>query len=811
MRNILAILVAFSAGLLAAARPAHALDYCVNSVSDLRSKLALLQFSAGNHTIRLVQNLDYDLGTTGLTYTPNHAGSLSLLGGYTAGCAQRTINPSNTRLQGHGRYDTSIRLTLPGGGLIEGIQFTGLNGPSYRGGLQFLRASSDQAYRTLVFRHNIVNGVVGHTAFKAGYGWRWYGELRLENNLFQGNQAIFAASVANSGNAGSKLVLAHNTVYGSGSSDNAMGGLFLEAAGSPSPPVAFQNNILWANAGVDLVVAAGTSVFSDHNVIGTISGSTTLGSTTISADPMFVSPAAGNLRLQSTSPAINFGTNSVAGGLWAYDLDRNSRLVGTRPDAGAYESAVDDSGLQVVTTTADSGAGSLRQAIINANLSPVATRIKFDISTICPRVITLGSPLPDIAKDVFLDGYSEYGSMPNTSELAFNAKLCVAVRGNTTNQPTHALRVSQNSGRLRVSGIAFGNFSGSAIDLPAGSNHQIRGSQFGGSLAGSGLQLGAFGLDAVSIGPGGSGTVVGGSDLAARNVVGGSAASGIGVTGGAAPQIRNNLIGLDADGSTPAPNLYGVWLRGQNALVAGNVISGNNIAGIVIGSNQMPVASGNSVTGNRIGTYPNGTGGIGNGTGSGIAITFGATQNTVGGLAYGSNSIAFHKGPGVFLNGAGYANRIQGNSIRDNDRSLSGYPSIIFGYTPTPNDPGDSDDGSNRQQNFPELLVARLSGQQLHVEGDLDAEDDVYIVEIYAAERAAFGNNRGELGERIGYLYLTVAGGPKHFSGDFTVGTLPGQLLTAIAIRNNGDTSEPGPVIQVEPDNDRIFSDDFEL
>lgn len=41
----------------------------------------------------------------------------------------------------------------------------------------------------------------------------------------------------------------------------------------------------------------------------------------------------------------------------------------------------------LVTTTADSGAGSLRQAILDANASPGADKIHFNISGVGPHVI----------------------------------------------------------------------------------------------------------------------------------------------------------------------------------------------------------------------------------------------------------------------------------------------------------------------------------------------------------------------------------------------------------------------------------------
>ena len=60
----------------------------------------------------------------------------------------------------------------------------------------------------------------------------------------------------------------------------------------------------------------------------------------------------------------------------------------------------------VVTTTADSGNGSLRQAIVaaDANTSSTPTTIDFDIPGAYLHTISLDSPLPSITDPVIIDG-----------------------------------------------------------------------------------------------------------------------------------------------------------------------------------------------------------------------------------------------------------------------------------------------------------------------------------------------------------------------------------------------------------------------
>lgn len=61
----------------------------------------------------------------------------------------------------------------------------------------------------------------------------------------------------------------------------------------------------------------------------------------------------------------------------------------------------------MVTNTNDSGLGSLRQAILDANAASNLNYIHFDIGSSCgPRIINLASPLPQITQSVVIDGYT---------------------------------------------------------------------------------------------------------------------------------------------------------------------------------------------------------------------------------------------------------------------------------------------------------------------------------------------------------------------------------------------------------------------
>ena len=68
-----------------------------------------------------------------------------------------------------------------------------------------------------------------------------------------------------------------------------------------------------------------------------------------------------------------------------------------------------------VTTISDSGPGSLRQAMVDANASPGLDTIAFNIVGTGPHTIQPVSGLPPITEPVVIDGYTQPGARPNTN------------------------------------------------------------------------------------------------------------------------------------------------------------------------------------------------------------------------------------------------------------------------------------------------------------------------------------------------------------------------------------------------------------
>ncbi len=95
-----------------------------------------------------------------------------------------------------------------------------------------------------------------------------------------------------------------------------------------------------------------------------------------------------------------------------------------------------------VTNTNNSGAGSLRQAILDANASAGHDTIDFNIPgsgvhTILINDVSLGA-LPRITDAVSINGYSQLGSQANSLMVGSNAVLLIELRGGLTTAQANA-------------------------------------------------------------------------------------------------------------------------------------------------------------------------------------------------------------------------------------------------------------------------------------------------------------------------------------------------------------------------------------
>ena len=349
-------------------------------------------------------------------------------------------------------------------------------------------------------------------------------------------------------------------------------------------------------------------------------------------------PGGGTLAGTLTQPAVagiaTFSNLSINNAGIGYTLVASSAGVTTATSASFNISGVVSI---VVTNTNDSGAGSLRQAMLTANATPVALarQIVFDIpGPVPPYIITPLTALPIMTRPVSIDGSTQHG---------YAGAPLVLVDGSLTAPGTNGLQLTGGSSVIR--GLAIGGFSGVGILLQTGGNNQIAGNYLGTNLAGTApFDIGGDVIliqDSASNTIGGTvGTTPGGPCTGDCNVIvarsttvstSGVDIVGNGVTSGG-NQVLGNLIGINAAGSTGlgGPFSFGVFVfNAPNAVIgdgtpAGrNVISGNN-TGVGVS------AFSTTITGNYMGTNAAGTAAIVNGFGGYNNINFGI-QTTGGG------------------------------------------------------------------------------------------------------------------------------------------------------------------------------------
>ena len=116
----------------------------------------------------------------------------------------------------------------------------------------------------------------------------------------------------------------------------------------------------------------------------------------------------------------------------------------------------------VITNTNDSGVGSLRAAIEEANLSVGRQELVFEISSNGPHVITLETPLPELTEFVVIDA---------TTQAGFVDAPIIAVDGSQLTDADGF--VFRASGSL-IAGLAIYGFDGDAINLAGGSDQVVR-------------------------------------------------------------------------------------------------------------------------------------------------------------------------------------------------------------------------------------------------------------------------------------------------------------------------------------------------
>jgi CSLREA domain-containing protein len=494
----------------------------------------------------------------------------------------------------------------------------------------------------------------------------------------------------------------------------------------------------------------------------------------------------------------------------------------------------------VVNTTSDSasdncsgGACSLRAAMLAANATPAADLIEFNIPLSDPGFqpatahwlisIADGPLLPSTGPSVVIDGTSQPGAFANSNspdQGGLNGTLKIEVRGsNPIGNANYAFQLDSDSPSV-LRGLAISGYREGQVYLRGAGVHRIEGCYLGTDISGSEATLlsGSLPIGNGVVLAGNGEYVIGGTTPASRNLLSGLNLA-ISTSGSAlpAPRIQGNLIGTNAAGNAVIGNTFGMLaFRLGNALIGGtstaarNVFSGHTGAALLLRANLPGIFADTRVHGNYFGTDVSGILGLGNdyqGGGTSIEISGAGCALSFGGTAAGeTNLVAYSRSAGVAVFGCnGLASAL--NHYRANQGlPFDNAQGNLLGATA--NDVDDADEGANRLQNFPEIILPPGSlpagGSSLTLQ---------YLVDSAPANASypiTVNFHRGDCG-----------GGARQWVGSDMIGAAEAQMLQtfvltsvdggnvlpllASAVDAAGNTSEFAPM-----QGDPIFHDELE-
>jgi parallel beta-helix repeat protein len=245
----------------------------------------------------------------------------------------------------------------------------------------------------------------------------------------------------------------------------------------------------------------------------------------------------------------------------------------------------------VVSTTADSGSGSLRDAIILANASSADAKILFDLGSGLHTIRPL-SALPAIVPRIDIEGTADSDGNPLIELDGANAGISVDGLTLVRNTP----------GNLRpslISGLIINRFSGTGMHIDGDAPAWVFGCRIGTDFQGKHSHPnGAEGIQIFS-----ANNQIGLPALghANQNLISGNGDDGISISGDH-NTIQNCLIGTDLNGKFALPNGGdGILVGDDSALIGGdravqrNIISGNGERGIDVNISNDDVIQGNYI------------------------------------------------------------------------------------------------------------------------------------------------------------------------------------------------------------------------
>ncbi len=152
----------------------------------------------------------------------------------------------------------------------------------------------------------------------------------------------------------------------------------------------------------------------------------------------------------------------------------NRPALGAGIDRGPARDSLPSTPVSAVTNTNDSGPGSLRQAVLDANATTGADAIAFDIGGYGTKTISLTSALPQITDPLTVDG---------TTQPGYAGKPLVVLSGAGAGTGADGLDVRAGGSTIRV--LVVNGFDGAGIRLLGGEGNAVEGCYVGTDASGT--------------------------------------------------------------------------------------------------------------------------------------------------------------------------------------------------------------------------------------------------------------------------------------------------------------------------------------